>query len=354
MKTGSKKYKKNSIRPHLFVENNEKTYFLDFLRVISCLAIIFLHVQHTAVSDDPTVSMAIRQNLIFVVTNLQWAVPMFFMISGYIFLGIKKECSYKSMLKYYIRLILVILFIYTFFNIIELLWTEKVFNLDMFFKSVIKMINGKSFDHLWLINSIFTIYLIMPVFKLFYDKADYNLDVFILISFLFIYLIPTINKYLPFQIGTYYIFDWQMFYVFLGGYFAKKKIVNSMFNNVVMGLLLILIAILNYYSFYYMNNAFMSYSSRFLVVFYTSLIFLLSINILNRKNKFISEVSKYTFNVYIYHVIFIHIMTKVLYIYPLRHNPFFSIIIAYVAITFISFIFCIVLQFLMKKLNFEV
>ena len=149
------------------------------------------------------------------------------MISGYIFLGIKKEYSYKSMLKYYIRLTLVIIFVYSFLNIIELLYIEKHLSLNLIKKSIFKMINGKSWDHLWFIYSIFAIYLVMPVFKMIFDKADYNLDIFIFLSFLFIYLIPNINKYIPVKIGTEYIFNWKIFYVFLGGYFAKKKIVNN-------------------------------------------------------------------------------------------------------------------------------
>ena len=328
----------------LIEKNNEKTYFLDFLRVLSCLAIIFLHVQHTAAVDDQTINSTIRANLNFVLTNLQWAVPMFFMISGYIFLGVKKECTYRSMLKHYVKLALIIIFVYTFFNIIELFYAEKRFTLDLFIKSIIKTISGKSWDHLWFIYSIFAIYLVMPVFKLFYDKADYNLDIFIFLSFLFIYLIPTINKYLPIKIGIEYIFGWKTFYVFLGGYFAKRKVPNLPINNLIMFALIVLIAILNFYSFYYLNNPFMSYSNRFLVVFYTSLIFLLSINIFNNENKFIHEMSKYTFSVYIYHVIFVHMMTKVLHIYPLRVNPFLNLIIAYVVITIISFAFSMVLQ----------
>lgn len=322
-------------------KNNENSYFLNILRVLSCFAIIFLHVQNTAISDDPTVSLALKNNFSFFITNLQWAVPIFFMISGYIFLGIKSECTYKSMFKHYIRLLIVIIFIYTALNIIEYVYIEKLFSLDLLKRSIIKMINGKTWDHLWFIYSIFAIYLVMPVFKLFFDKADENLDIFIIISFIFIYLIPNLNNYLPIKIGYEFVFNWKIFYVFLGGYFAKKKIVNNKINNIIMTILLIIILIINYISYYKYGKALMSYSDRFTVVIFSSLIFLLFMNLFNNKSIIFKKLSKHTFSVYIIHVVFVHMMTKVFHIYPLRSFPILSIILAYIVITIISFLFCI-------------
>ena len=322
-------------------KNNENSYFLNVLRVLSCLAIIFLHVQNTAISDDPTVSTILINNFAYFITNLQWAVPTFFMISGYIFLGIKSECTYRSMLKHYIRLLIVIILIFTILNITEYMYIEKKFTLDLLKRSVIKMINGKTWDHLWFIYSIFAIYLVMPAFKLFFDRADENLDIFIVLCFVFIYLIPNLNKYLPIKIGYEYVFNWKIFYVFLGGYFAKRKIVNNKINNLIMGLLLILILIINYISYYKYGRALMSYSDRFTVVIFTSLLFLLTMNLFNNKNIFFEKLSKHTFSVYIIHVVFVHMMTKVFNIYPLRNMPVLSITIAYIVITIISFLFCI-------------
>lgn len=322
-------------------KNNVNTYFLNVLRVLSCLAIIFLHVQNTAISDDPTVNSVLKNNFTYFITNLQWAVPIFFMISGYIFLGIKKECTYKSMFKHYIRLLIVIIFIYTILNIIEYMYIEKKFSLELLKKSIIKMINGKTWDHLWFIYSIFAIYLIMPVFKLFFDKASIDLDIFIIICFIFIYLIPNLNNYLPIKIGYEFVFNWKIFYVFLGGYFAKKKIVNNKINNLIMFLFLIFILIINHISYYKYGRALMSYSDRFTVVIFSSLLFLLFMNLFNNKNLIFEKLSKHTFSVYIIHVIFVHMMTKVFNIYPLRTIPILSISLAYIIITVISFIFCI-------------
>ena len=105
-------FEKNKLKKH--------TAFLDILRVFSCIAIIFLHVNQNSFLDSTTASSDIISFIHLFHNYFRWAVPMFLMISGYIFLGVKDECTYKSMRKQYIKILLIIILFFTSFNLIEL------------------------------------------------------------------------------------------------------------------------------------------------------------------------------------------------------------------------------------------
>ena len=323
-------FEKNKLKKH--------TAFLDILRVLSCIAIILLHVNQNSFLDSTTASEETISFIHLFQNYFQWAVPMFFMISGYIFLGVKDECTYKSMKKQYIKMLLIIIIFYMSFNLIELFMKNNGFYLNIFIDAIYLTLQGKTWDHMWFLNSIFIAYLIFPVARPFYDKGGRDLDIFIVLYSIFTILIPEINRILNLNIYSYFIFDYRIYYCFLGGYLYKKKIVNTPFSNIIMILVLILLGTLN--AFCYMSPklhiSLSSNNQRLITFIETFLIFNIFANLFNIESNTFRFLSKYTLYVYIFHVGFVHILTKVLKIFPYELKYSYVMVVLVVSGIFVS------------------
>ena len=324
----------------MFEKNKLKknTFFLDYLRVLSCIAIVIIHINHNSIVDSTTLPESTRVIISYINSLLYWAVPMFFMISGYIFLGVKSKCTYKSMAKYYIKMIILILFTFTAFNIAELYIVNKSFYIDIFKDALYLTLKGKSWDHMWFLMTIFVAYLIFPLVRPFYDKADRDLDIFIFLFGIFTLVIPEINKILNIDIFSNFIFDYRIYFCFLGGYLSKKKVANNVLNNVTLVALLFITLLIS--GFFYWNKNLninlTSFTNRLLTAVIAFLLFNIFANMINKKNDFFRFLSKYTLYIYIFHVAFIHILTKALKIFPYELKYPVIMVILSILIIFIS------------------
>ena len=83
--------------------NQRKNYF-DLLRVISSFAVVVIHVTSAAMNTTEVSSQTYMANALLN-SIMRWAVPVFFMISGALFLDPKREVTTKKLFtkinKYY-------------------------------------------------------------------------------------------------------------------------------------------------------------------------------------------------------------------------------------------------------------
>ncbi len=322
-------------------------YFLDYLRVISCFAIVILHTQNIFLVDNLGYMEEFAPTKIYLLkTSLQWAVPIFLMITGYIFLGLRNNLNYKNLSKYIIKFLLIIIFVNTIFNLIENYYYMKILNIDAIILAFKNMISGKSFDHMWYIHHILAIYLILPVIRPFFDKDIKDLYIFILISFIVIFVISFFNQLTNSNIFTIYKFDYMVFYVCLGG--LLYKINFTKIKNSILIIILLICFLINIFTYLIFNTSITSYSNQLFAAIESTLIFIIAKNFNLNKNNFINYLSKYTLSIYIFHVFFGHLITKVFYIYPLNYGTFIPIFIFSIIIFFISFLFSFSIIFIKK------
>ena len=76
--------------------NQRKNYF-DLLRVISSFAVVVIHVTSAAMNTTEVSSQTYMANALLN-SIMRWAVPVFFMISGALFLDPKREVTTKKAL----------------------------------------------------------------------------------------------------------------------------------------------------------------------------------------------------------------------------------------------------------------
>lgn len=146
----------------------ERIYYLDILRILAIMGVITLHVAST-----PVIKMDFIGSTQWWVANvidgsMRWAIPVFFMLSGALLLGSKKEESIGSFYKRSFKRLgipfIMWSIIYFFFKHCYL-GKESLEPMVMFTKFLNEFFTDNIYNHLWFMYVILTLYFIAPFFK---------------------------------------------------------------------------------------------------------------------------------------------------------------------------------------------
>lgn len=141
--------------------------FLDVLRVLATCAVVLMHVL-TGATDvtDASRTPEYRGLLLSVMDLVTWCVPIFLLISGYLFLHPERELTYPVMLKKYCRRIaLAILLFGVPYAASELIVAEQSFRPGMIPEALKMTLTGNTWSHMWYLYLILFLYLITPLLK---------------------------------------------------------------------------------------------------------------------------------------------------------------------------------------------
>lgn len=173
----------------------QRCYHLDILRILAISAVVLMHVSgHISLElSDNTSSLYWHICNIFD-SGTRWAVPMFVMISGYLFLNPQKEISTKDIYKKYIlRMAIAYVFwsfLYTLF--LTIYSGSKLSGLDFVKNLIVGTITGGMY-HLWFIPMLIGLYVLVPVLRVIVANASQRtLSYFVLVMALYISVLKTI------------------------------------------------------------------------------------------------------------------------------------------------------------------
>ena len=141
--------------------------FLDVLRVLATCAVVLMHVL-TGATDvtDASIVPEYRSLLLSVMDLVTWCVPIFLLISGYLFLNPERTLTYPVMIKKYCRRIaLAILLFGVPYATSELVVTERTFRIRMIPEALKMTLMGHTWSHMWYLYLILFLYLITPLLK---------------------------------------------------------------------------------------------------------------------------------------------------------------------------------------------
>lgn len=141
--------------------------FLDVLRVLATCAVVLMHVLTGATDVTDASKMPEYRGLLLAVMDLvTWCVPVFLLISGYLFLDPDRELTYPVMIKKYCRRIaLAILLFGVPYACSELVVAERSFRMGMLPEALRLTLTGHTWSHMWYLYLIFFLYLVTPVLK---------------------------------------------------------------------------------------------------------------------------------------------------------------------------------------------
>ena len=141
--------------------------FLDVLRVLATCAVVLMHVL-TGATDvtDASIVPEYRSLLLSVMDLVTWCVPIFLLISGYLFLNPERTLTYPVMIKKYCRRIaLAILLFGVPYAASELVVAERTFQIRMIPEALKMTLMGHTWSHMWYLYLILFLYLITPLLK---------------------------------------------------------------------------------------------------------------------------------------------------------------------------------------------
>ncbi len=316
--------------------------YLDFLRVISIIGVIIIHVTASIWSKVP-INGDEWIITCFYNTIIRWAVPILIMISGALFLS--KELDINKLFKKNIkRLIIAFIFWSSIYAIFDYL---KGYNL----KTVIySFITGHY--HMWYLFMIIGLYLLVPVLKQIITSKKIT-KYLLLITLIFGIVIPEwIDIISMYYIGLTSILKeiinnisfltslGYVFYFILGYYLytynlSKKKTILIHILGLITVIITILLTIILSIKYHKPIGLFSANLTINMAIISTSIFLLAKSHF--KYNIFIEKLSKYTFGIYLIHPLVLEIFA--LYgITPLIIHPIISVPIITISVFILSYL----------------
>ena len=201
-----------------------KVWYLEWLRLAACLAVVLTHC-FTTVLDNATVNeVGMLRSACWIeilAIACRWAVPIFLMVTGALLLDPGKEMCAEKILGYFFRILTVLLIFGTIYALIEIVFDEHAFDFGMVPMALARVLQGKSWTHLWYLYDLLGIYLILPVLRSFVAQHDQReIGFFLIILFIFSLIVPTINNATGLEFKSLIWFGSSVFYVLLGRYLS--------------------------------------------------------------------------------------------------------------------------------------
>lgn len=344
------------------IKLNNRTPYYDYLRVLSTFAVIILHV---AAQNFRKVEIGSFQWDVFNFTDsaVRWCVPIFVMISGALFLDNNKPLTLK---KLYGKNILRIVTAFVFWSVIYA--TYNVIDGKDLRDGILIFVKGNY--HLWFLFMIAGLYVIVPLLRKITASKSAT-QYFIIVGFIFSFLIPrTINLLqilkIPHTTGllkaislafdnVHFNFTAGFVLYFVLGYYISHYDIKKSLRIVayVIGFIAYLFTafftewvslrdnkvIVDFYENYTVNVLLTS-----VAVFIFAKYVLSKIELKGLFSKLVSFFSKYSFGVYLVHILVLDIFKTKLEITTLSFHPVISIIVLTVTVATISYAISFILN----------
>ena len=183
----------------------------DLFRGYGCLAIVMLHVV-SAWKDDSLYGYTFLNtdivrtlfNNVIVPLLVRMAVPIFFMISGVLFLDPQNEVSTITIKRHIIK-ILVILGTFGYgMALVELVATSGSFKPEFLYISFLNLIQEQSWSHLWYLYATIGLYIITPILRSWIQgTTKEEMRILMLAGVLLLSVVPTINNLLNMTVTSF-------------------------------------------------------------------------------------------------------------------------------------------------------
>ena len=273
----------------------KKNYVYDVLRVLSCIGVIGIHT-----FKNSSIIGLICQAIVRI------GLPMFLFISGSLNLKYKEEKTldfYKKRFHKVIIPYIVYALIYVIYESISI----GVFHRSRF----IQIIENPSAInvHFWFVYSILGIYLATPflrvMFKNMTNSIKKELTILLLVLAFILYTLPLTGHGI--YITDFPFASWTIIFYLLGYLIGNEKIFND--KEIIFYILGIISFVI---SCIYGKNDESFYCSQLTMYFEVIAVYLLFNRLFKNKknNKVILFISKYTYDIYLIHALFINIIVK--------------------------------------------
>ena len=280
----------------------QRNHSIDLLRVMATLAVITIHVSTAPLGNaSPEVYSSVFLNMELIHILMQWSVPVFFMITGFCSMQ-KDTCSYSYCFSKVLKYIGVLFTVGLFYALLEEIFKVRTFSFTMVINALKCVISGSLWEHMWFVYSIIGIYLILPVVHCFMQQGEKNIYILTGLLLFFTILSPAIGKYI--MIGVEFPFTGYLFYVCFGGMAAKCKIDKKWEYPAYF-----VIAVSIVYLFINVGKELFVFKHPLVCFMAMSIFFVISRKNISY-NKYVHNIAKCTWGIYLLHPFFMNIALK--------------------------------------------
>ena len=320
-------------------KKNEHMGNLDVLRCLAALAVVCIHVVSAPVhSFDGELHSNISQILETIHNLMNWAVPVFFILTGY-FCGKHEMYSYPLTLKKVKKFVFVLFTIGFFYALLECVFTTEHITIVEIGTALLNVLNRDLWDHMWFVYDVIGIYLVLPLLFMFFSKSH---EQWMLVFFLFLFriLLPWIGKNSVVNIDINFPLGTNLFYVCFGMLFSTGSLdrINRRIRILISILLILLGVLVPLFGFKQSG-----YSDLF-VCFLATGLFVLFLELYIPATEVMTKLTGCTWGVYLIHPFFINLAIKCFNIDLLSGTVVGKMVVFYLIIIFVSFLSVYVLK----------
>ena len=327
------------------MEREHVAYF-DYLRFFGAVGVVFLHVASQPVGDGVINKEWV---LLTVITTFSYtAVPLFFMMSGYLLLTSEKTKNVSVLLKHRLPHLLAPLLFWTVVVTIWLMWKNNDASARYFINCVLSGISTPIMQHFWYIYTLSAIYILSPFLYRGITNLSETEHRYIFCVILIIFFQTMVMIVLPESIASVFTFKILVDLRFLGGhlltfllgYYLGK--IRRRFSNIVLSALVVVDAGIIILGTYFASTAgggytgkFQDQSAGFSVFLAVCLFLLFKQNIRKTERKVnITPVINLSFGIYIMH----NLLNRILSYLGFEAVGLFSVIGKTLLILFICYL----------------
>lgn len=334
-------------------------YHFYVLRIISSFAVVLIHISIEYYYKRKCYSYDYKISCFYNGIS-RFAVPIFYMISGALFLN--RDISYKTMYNKYIKRLLLHLIIWSFIYSISNLQLSKINIKNIFLKFI------ETHYHLWFLLSIIGLYILVPFLREITKKDDL-LKMFMILSFIFTFLFRNFIIFLSYYSKPYSVrlnkiyrhidlnyISGNVYYFMLGNYINNIIDITFFIEYLIyiFGLfgLYFTIALPNYNTFKKHKILFFHPRDLNIAAYSISIFVFIKNHFNNNKNygkklNLIKMISKYSFGIYLVHPLIIETMKKmIIYRFLLSIKILFRIPLTAIIIYLSSLLFSMTINYI--------
>ncbi|HIC8602795.1 acyltransferase [Citrobacter freundii] len=326
----------------------ERKQWLDNVRAIACIMVIIVHVTAITKYEFGKIDNLSWYITVIIDSASRMCVPLFLMISGFIFLGDKKVKA-SNVLRAFFAL--------TFYSVLCMIYWSVIRGRD-FFESVITIYQEPAMYHLWFMFYILAYYILFLIINIRQVNPKFGLLVVISVMTVFNVNLSDLIQLLT----TYYIkngfvinsLHLQLFmYCFAGAFIG---VINesirykalAWFTCITSIILIVYLTIIKSYELGMLNPQYQNYNSVPVFLSSISAFYIIkNTTIFAKVQWFMNFVSQRSLAIYGVHAIILEIIRDKGFF--LFHNPIMNIISTFLIVTVISIAMASAIKYFDKK-----
>lgn len=140
--------------------------WIEWARALGACGVVLLHVFVSTALSAEVGSVKLAAYAMLGIVFGRWAVPAFFMITGYLLLGGSKRVGWREVRRYVMRMAAVLATFGLAFSLLEETWAAlhgaQGSFIAVLWRAVVDVASARSWDHLWYVYALLVVYLLVP------------------------------------------------------------------------------------------------------------------------------------------------------------------------------------------------